>query len=130
MVEASNSSSWPAGGTALFPDVTSTGFVPVTTEILDEITHRIVTALHPQRILLFGSYAYSQPTPDSDVDLLVILETDQKPADRQVAVSRLIRPRPFPVDILARTPEEMEEALHRQDPFIRDILDRGRVLYG
>ena len=64
------------------------------------------------------------------MDLLVILETNQKTAERQMAVSRLIRPRPFPVDILVRTPEEIKQALHLQDPFIRDILERGRVLYG
>ena len=130
MAETSGSSSWPSGGTALFPAVTSTGFRPVTAEILAEITHRIVTALHPKRIILFGSYAYGHPTPDSDVDLLVVLETDQKIPDRQVAVSRLIRPRPFPVDILVRTPQEIEEAIHQQDFFIREILDRGKVLYG
>ena len=102
----------------------------VTAEILEEITRRIVAALQPKRIILFGSYANGRPTPDSDVDLLVILETTQKPAERQVAVSRLIRPRPFPVDILTRTPQEIEESLRKQDPFIQEILAQGKVLYG
>ena len=130
MAEAIRFSSWPTGGTALFPSVSATGFGPVTAEILEEITRRIVAALQPKRIILFGSYANGRPTPDSDVDLLVILETTQKPAERQVAVSRLIRPRPFPVDILTRTPQEIEESLRKQDPFIQEILAQGKVLYG
>ena len=122
--------SWPQAGTPLAPGVVSTGFRPVTQEILAEVVRRITVAFHPIKIVLFGSYAYGHPTPDSDVDLLVVLETNQKPAERQIAVSRLIHPRPFPVDILVRTPKEIEDALSMQDPFIRDILDRGRVLYG
>ena len=122
--------SWPQTGTPLTPGVVCTGFRPVTQEILAEVVRRIVVALNPAQIVLFGSYAYGHPTPDSDVDLLVIMETDQKPAERQMAVSRLIRPRPFPVDILVRTPEEIKKALHLQDPFIWEILERGRVLYG
>lgn len=121
---------WPQSGTPLVPGVTSVGFGPVTQEILTEITRRIVLALHPQKIILFGSFAYGHPTPDSDVDLFVVLETNQKPVDRQVTVARLIRPRPFPIDIVVRTPQEMEEAQHNQDPLIREILDRGKVLYG
>ncbi|MDO8971007.1 MAG: nucleotidyltransferase domain-containing protein [Saprospiraceae bacterium] len=122
--------SWPQTGTPLTPGVVCTGFRPVTQEILAEVVRRIVVALHPTKIVLFGSYAYGHPTPDSDVDLLVVLETDQKPVERQIAVSRLIRPRPFPVNLWVRTPKEMEEALHKRDPFIRDILERGRVLHG
>ena len=122
--------SWPQAGTPLTSGVVCTGFQPVTREILTEIVRRIVNTLHPTTIVLFGSYAYGHPTSDSDVDLLVVLKTSQKPAERQMAVSRLIRPRPFPVDILVRTPKEIEEALHKQDSFIRDILERGLVLYG
>jgi uncharacterized protein len=102
---------WPAGGTQLVAGVQSPGFTPVTEEILAEIVRRIVTALHPEMVILFGSYAYGTPSGDSDVDLLVILETDARPADRYLAVSRLIRPRPFPLDILVKTPDEITQAL-------------------
>jgi predicted nucleotidyltransferase len=68
---------------------------------------KIVASLHPQKIILFGSYAYGHPTPDSDVDLLVIMETDKPPRERVVAVSLALYPRPFPVDILVKTPREL-----------------------
>ena len=98
-------------------------------ETLPEAVARIARELHPQRIILFGSYAYGVPIPDSDVDLLVIMETDASSQERSWAVSRLLLPRPFPVDILVRTPDEVKHALANGDFFMRDIVTRGRVLY-
>ncbi len=105
------------------------GFAPVTAKALDEIVRRIVTSLRPEKIILFGSYGYGKPTNDSDVDLLVIMETSGRPADRYLAVSRLLRPRPFPLDILVKTPIEIAQALEKNDFFIREIVTRGQVLY-
>ena len=98
-------------------------------ETLPEAVARIVQELRPEKIILFGSYAYGTPTRDSDVDLLVIMQTQARGADRSWAVSRLLIPRPFPVDILVRTPQEIQSALERGDFFIREILANGRVLY-
>ena len=120
---------WPAGGTQLVAGVHRSGFAPVTKEILAEIVRRIGSALHPEKVILFGSYAYGTPSDHSDVDLLIILETDARPADRYLAVSRLIRPRPFPLDILVKTPDEITQALAKGDNFIREIVTQGRVLY-
>src|SRR2546421_8055488 len=92
---------WPIGNTPLVSGVQPPGFTSVTEEVLAEIVHHIVTALHPEKIVLFGSYAYGRPLDDSDVDLLVILETRDRPIDRYLAVSRLLRPRPFPSPISA-----------------------------
>ena len=105
------------------------GFGPVTEEVLAEIVRRIVTALHPEKVILFGSYVYGAPSDDSDVDLLVILETRSRPVDRYLAVSRLLRPRPFPLDILVKTSEEITQALRKGDAFIGEIMSQGRVLY-
>ena len=90
---------------------------------------RIVRELAPQKIVLFGSYAYGKPNPHSDVDLLVIMDTDQPHKERSWAVSRLLLPRPFPVDILVKTPDEVKEALESGDFFLKEILSRGIVLY-
>ena len=120
---------WPADGRPLFRAVRSPYFLQVTEEILAEIVRRIVAALDPEKIILFGSYAYGMPGPDSDVDLLVIHKTNLRRVERTVAISELILPRPFPVDILVKTPVEIEEALRNNDPFIQEILSRGRVLY-
>jgi predicted nucleotidyltransferase len=90
---------------------------------------RIVRELSPQKIVLFGSYAYGRPNPHSDVDLLVIMETDQPHKERSWAVSRLLLPRAFPVDILVKTPKEVKTALESGDFFLKEILTRGMVLY-
>jgi predicted nucleotidyltransferase len=109
--------------------MTPTGFRIPVAEALPAVVQRLVAALQPEKIILFGSYGYGKPTPDSDVDLLVILETIASSTDRYLAVSRLLYPRPFPVDILVRTPREIEQALHKGDFFIEEIVSQGRVLY-
>lgn len=98
-------------------------------ETLPAAVERMVQELQPEKIILFGSYAYGTPTPNSDVDLLVIMETEASSKERSWAVSRLLIPRPFPVDILVRTPREIERALANGDFFIREIITRGKVLY-
>jgi predicted nucleotidyltransferase len=110
-------------------DIQPPGFAPVTRRALNDIVRRIVSELHPERIILFGSYGYGSPTEDSDVDLLVIMQTGSRPADRYLAVSRLIRPRPFPLDILVKTPDEIARALETGDFFIGEIVTRGQTLY-
>jgi len=120
---------WPTGGTPLFKEVQSPYFLPVTSEILAEIVRRIVDKLEPEKIILFGSYAYGQPHPDSDVDLFIIQETNQKYVDRCVAVSELIIPRPFPLDIIVKTPAEVSNALAKGDFFMKEMVTCGRVLY-
>jgi predicted nucleotidyltransferase len=120
---------WPANGKPLFREVRSPYFLQVTEEILAEIVRRIVTVFAPQKIILFGSYAYGTPSVDSDVDLLVIQKTNLQRVERSVAISELILPRPFPVDILVKTPNEIQEALNKNDPFIKEIISQGRILY-
>jgi len=90
---------------------------------------KVVDELNPEKVILFGSYAYGLPNPHSDVDLLVILKTKASLKDRSWKVSRLLLPRPFPVDILVKTPKEIGEALKSGDFFLQEILTRGKVLY-
>ena len=120
---------WTRKGTFIASGITPPGFVPVTEEVLSALVARIVDSLAPEKIILFGSYVYGQPSKDSDVDLLVIMETDARPVDRYISVSRLIRPRPFPLDILVKTPQEITQAVAQGDPFLRELTNCGRVLY-
>jgi len=90
---------------------------------------KIVAELRPEKVILFGSYAYGTPSPHSDVDLLVIMKTRASLKERSWAVSRLLLPRPFPVDILVKTPREVEKSLKTGDFFLQEILTRGKVLY-
>jgi uncharacterized protein len=97
--------------------------------VVRDIADRIRTHAQPKRIILFGSRAWGAARPDSDVDLLVILESDDPPVERAVALGRLFRPRPAPLDLLVMTPAEVHERLGTGDPFLQRILDEGEVLY-
>ena len=105
------------------------GFPPVNAKTLRGVVKRPVHTLRPEKVVLFGSYARGTATPDSDVDLLIVMETDASPTDRYLIVSRLLRPRLFPLDILVKTPAEIEQALATGDFFIREILEHGKILY-
>ncbi|MCQ3937740.1 MAG: nucleotidyltransferase domain-containing protein [Chloroflexi bacterium] len=108
-----------------------TGFPPVA-ETLPKAVERIVSELQPEKIILFGSYAYGTPTHDSDVDLLIIMETNGRRKEKHRAASMLLYPRQFPVDIIIKTPKEVEEAMKGGKDnsfFIREIIKKGKVLY-
>lgn len=105
------------------------GFRPVTDELLKKVTDRIVEELEPEMVILFGSYARGAVTPHSDVDLLIVMETDERPSQRRRAVSRLFPTRPFPMDIIVRTPAEVERGMQQVDSFTRDAIRTGEVLY-
>lgn len=103
--------------------------VAVSEAWLQEVVGRIVEAFEPQRIVLFGSRASGDPQPTSDVDLLVVMENGERAAQRSARVSQVLLDVPFPMDILVRTPEEVEHRLRIGDYFMQEIMDRGRVLY-
>jgi len=92
--------------------------------LVDEIAHKF----HPQQVILFGSYADGKPTEDSDVDLLVVMNTQQRPPDQAAAIRQTVS-FPFAVDLLVRTPEQVQERILLGDFFIREIMNRGKVLY-
>ncbi len=111
-------------------NVTPRGFPPVS-ETLPKAVRRLVRKLKPEKIILFGSYAYGTPTPDSDVDLLIVMKTDiKRQVDRYVMVSELLNPLQFPVDILVHTPKEVKRELKgKGNFFIREVLTNGKALY-
>ena len=99
--------------------------------ILADITQRLVAALNPQQILLFGSHAWGHPTDDSDADLLVVVEESDEPGYRlaQRAYRALYDVR-FPCDVVVHTRQEVERAKAVKASLVRKILDEGRVVYG
>ncbi len=111
------------------PDITPIGCEESVRKTLPVAVRLIARELHPEKIILFGSYAYGKPTPDSDVDLLVVMKTRASRTNRYLAVSQLLIPRPFAVDILVHTPREIENAVKKGNFFIEEIVTQGRVLY-
>lgn len=109
--------------------VRPTGFQPVA-KTLPQAIKRLAAALQPEKIVLFGSYAYGSPTPDSDVDLLIIKDGDKR--QNYVTASLLLYPREFPVDIIVKTSQDIEEDLKGGKDnsfFAREILRKGIILY-
>jgi uncharacterized protein len=99
----------------------------VTLEEIQNLAQRINAKFHTERIILFGSYARGNPTPDSDVDLLVILPFDGK-GWRQAAEIRAQMQPNFPLDLLVRKPAEIHRRLAAGDPFIAEVMETGKVL--
>ncbi|MGQ9626914.1 MAG: nucleotidyltransferase domain-containing protein [Anaerolineae bacterium] len=100
--------------------------------IVEEIVSKIIAAYAPQKVILFGSLAYGKPDEESDIDLLIIKDTDKSPLERWVELKRLLRDRNRLVSVspLIYTPQEIEERLALRDFFIQEILEKGKVLYG
>ena len=98
-------------------------------EKLQEITKKIVGEFHPEKIILFGSWAWGTPGPDSDVDLLVVQKTPGSTRKMAEEISGSIFPRPFPLDIIVYSPERFEERIQLGDFFVQKILNEGYLLY-
>ena len=94
-----------------------------------EIANKIVEHFHLDQIIHFGSHAYGEPKTDSDLDLLVIMDTDLRPTVRSAAIARICRPKYVAMDIVVRTPEEIQTHLQNFDPFLEEIFKLGRTLY-
>lgn len=99
--------------------------------ILSEIVEKLKSEYKPLKIILFGSYAYGNPKEDSDIDLLILKNTDKRRVDRFVWVKRIIyNPNhKIPVSPLVYTPDELEERLRMGDDFIKEIIQKGVILY-
>ncbi len=87
----------------------------------------VAERFQPERVILFGSYAYGQPNADSDVDLLVVMPARNQ-MDQAVRI-RLAFQAPFPLDLIVRTPKNLKWRLHEGDWFLREIVSEGIVLY-
>jgi predicted nucleotidyltransferase len=102
---------------------------PLRKSLINTILKRLLENLDVVKVVLFGSYVSGKPTKDSDLDLLIIVNTKEKGIKRYAMVSELLEPRKIPMDIIVKTPEELKERARMFDPFIRNILKTGKVLY-
>lgn len=100
----------------------------ITAAQIQRVSDEIARKFQPQRIILFGSYAYGTPTEDSDVDLLVVLPFEEKTAKKATEISLAVRAN-FPIDLIPITPTRLQERLDMGDFFIREITERGKVLH-
>ena len=102
---------------------------PSEEKIVNEIIKRLVARFHPEKIVLFGSYAHGSATPDSDVDLLVVMKIEgsrrKKAAEMELALVGV----EVPIDLILVTPEEIVINKDKIGTIIRPALKEGEVLY-
>lgn len=97
---------------------------------IESITQQLIKKYQPEKIILFGSAAWGKFSPDSDLDfLLVKRDTPYYGVDRMREVERLVETA-LPCDFLVGRPSEIKKRLRLGDPFVKQILEEGKVLYG
>jgi len=92
------------------------------------VVNQIVEKFQPEKVILFGSYAYGEPGPESDVDLLVVMETPLRNREQAARIARAIDYH-FGLDLLVRTPQQLAERLALGDFFLQEVVEKGKVLY-
>ena len=100
-------------------------------QTIQGILTKLLAGYTPQKVILFGSYAYGTPQADSDIDLLIIKETSERHIDRWVTVRRILSDpqRAVPLETFVLTPQEVSRRLAIGDQFLKEILEKGEVLY-
>ncbi|MBU0967468.1 MAG: nucleotidyltransferase domain-containing protein [Proteobacteria bacterium] len=100
-------------------------------ESLPEAIRRIAEALRPEKIYLFGSHAWGEATPDSDIDLFVIIKESSQPAYRRSREAyRSLRGIREPFEVIVRTVAEVEKNKSVASSLVKKILEQGKLLYG
>lgn len=100
----------------------------ISTDVIRSLARQIADRFHPHKIILFGSYAYGQPRPESDIDLLVIMETNLRETRQALQIRQYLNPL-FGLDILVYPPAKIEQRIAWGDSFLREIMERGMILY-
>ena len=95
---------------------------------IDKIKRSIIEKYSPEKIILFGSYAYGRPNLESDVDFLVVMQFKGRAVYKTIEILESVRPS-LPVDLIVRTPEQIKRRLSQNDFFLREVFERGKVLY-
>lgn len=99
-------------------------------DVLQIIKDEIIHTIQPEKIILFGSYAYGSPDENSDIDILVIKESSKRRIERFCEVRRILRDiKGVSIQPIVLTPKEIEERVRLKDDFILEVLDKGIFLY-
>lgn len=95
--------------------------------VIRKYVNQIVEKFHPQKVILFGSYAFGKPNADSDVDLLVVMPTKDE-LTKSIEVGQAFWP-PFALDLVVCTPANLKKRLAWNDWFLKQIVEEGIVVY-
>jgi predicted nucleotidyltransferase len=98
--------------------------------LFQTIIKKIRENFNPEKIILFGSYAWGKPSKDSDIDLFIIMNSNVRRDERAFEILKLFPDRFFGLDVIVYTPEEVRLSIKRGNFFIQEILKKGKLLYG
>lgn len=95
---------------------------------IEKITEQIIKNYKPEKIILFGSYAWGKPNKSSDVDLFIVKKTEDDPIRRCYEVRKAANSL-FPLDVLVFNPKEIKERIKLGDFFLEEVTNRGKIIY-
>ncbi len=98
-------------------------------QVVQAVVDHIAREFDPEKIILFGSHAYGNPQPWSDVDLLVVIDTNRNPVEVSQDILKDLPAFMFSVDVLVRTPATIKRRLALGDSFLEEVISRGKILY-
>ena len=96
---------------------------------IPEITRRILDVSSPQKIILFGSYARGSYGPDSDLDLMVVMDHVKSPRSESIRLRRALRGLLAPIDIIVATSKQLERHKNTLGLIYQTVLTEGKVIY-
>jgi predicted nucleotidyltransferase len=97
-------------------------------QVISALAQRIAEKFCPLQIILFGSYAYGHPRPESDVDILVVMETSLKESEQALQIRQALNVL-FGLDLIVYTPENLAQRIAWGDSFLREVTQQGVILY-
>jgi predicted nucleotidyltransferase len=95
---------------------------------IDDVVSQIIEKFKPIKIILFGSYAYGKPNQVSDVDILVVMNTDLRESQQEIHILKNLDFR-FGLDLIVKTPQSLNHRVKLKDTFLKEIVEKGKVLY-
>lgn len=101
----------------------------IETTKIDDIVIRIANRFNPDKIILFGSYAAGNPNNDSDIDLLIIKDTDLPRHKRSFDIQKSLIGSMIPMDILVYTTKEFEQEKNEKNSFLYTAIKTSKILY-
>ena len=110
----------------ILPPINQRQSIPL--EVIDETVRQIVQQFQPKKIILFGSYGRDNPHPESDVDLLVVMDTPLRSTEQAVRICQSIEYH-YGLDLIVFKPSVLAQRLALGDPFLREVVREGKVLY-
>jgi uncharacterized protein len=99
--------------------------------VIDRVVEKLIKTYKPEKIFLYGSYAYGNPDDESDIDILIVKKTKLRPIDRRIAVRKLVSHlrKKTSFSPLVVTPEEFSQQIAIGNDFFGEIATRGKILY-